>query len=71
MQRNFGALFGPAPAALASTSRHFVAIEELSRADLPLVRCKSCVELLHAHTFIYPISRTPKILTAIPGSPSK
>jgi hypothetical protein len=27
MQRNFGALFGPAPAALASTSRNSFAIE--------------------------------------------
>jgi hypothetical protein len=27
MQRNFGALFGPARAALASSPRHFVAIE--------------------------------------------
>jgi len=44
MQRNFGALFGPAPAVLARTSRLFLPSKEISRADLPLARLTERLE---------------------------
>jgi len=66
MQRSFNelALPGLAPAAHASTSPHFFASKEISRADLPLVqRQKTASEFVRLKEL--PLEEFSRSLTAI------